>query len=236
MSTFLQLCQDVSRESGTIPGVAPSTTVGNTDRLAKIVSWTQQGYNRIQTHRNDWRWLNREGELTVLPNTQRTTKASLTEEGVSVSRFSTWLFDPEHGEGSWSAYETSQGVTNERPLRFEPWHFFYRYRLRGPVDANPPVRFSIDNQDRIVVDPVPTTQWTIRCRFKASPQNLAADDDVPEMPDQFHQLIVWRALMFLGQFDESRIQTPMWTEDFYAMLSELVRQQTPKVQLGEPLA
>ncbi|MEO0504440.1 MAG: hypothetical protein AAFZ14_14020 [Pseudomonadota bacterium] len=236
MATFLQLCQDVSRESGTIPGVAPSTTVGNTDRLAKIVSWTSQAYTRIQTARNDWRWLNREGELTLLANTRRTTKASLAEDGVPASRFATWLYDPEQGEGSWSAYETSQGVANERPLRFEHWHFFYRYRLRGPEDTNPPVRFSIDNQDRVVVDPVPTTEWTMRCRFKAGPQTLAADDDVPEMPEQFHQMIVWRALMFLANFDEATTQLPEWKGNYEALYGKIVQQQTPPVYLGEPMA
>ena len=56
--TFLELCQEVADESGTVAGVPSFTTVSNaTGRLAKVVRWTRNAYRDIQNERSDWKWM-----------------------------------------------------------------------------------------------------------------------------------------------------------------------------------
>ena len=42
MANFLALCQKTARESGTIEGVLPSTVVGQSGRLLKVVNWVNR--------------------------------------------------------------------------------------------------------------------------------------------------------------------------------------------------
>ncbi len=62
MTTYLGLCQDVSRESGVVDGVVPTTVVGQTDELAEVVAWTAQAWTDIQNMRSAWLWMRTEWE------------------------------------------------------------------------------------------------------------------------------------------------------------------------------
>ena len=58
--TFLELCQRVDEESGTVAGGQPTTVTGQSGRLKTIVQWTAEAYQRIQTMRSTWLWLETE--------------------------------------------------------------------------------------------------------------------------------------------------------------------------------
>ncbi|KKK65505.1 hypothetical protein LCGC14_2973440, partial [marine sediment metagenome] len=57
MSTYLQLSQDVARESGTVSGTNPTAVASQTGRLLKIVEWVAQAWVEIQNLHADWRWM-----------------------------------------------------------------------------------------------------------------------------------------------------------------------------------
>ena len=56
--TFLKICQDIARESGTV--AAPLSTVAVTDKwTAKIVAWGRRAWIDIQNAHESWRFLRR---------------------------------------------------------------------------------------------------------------------------------------------------------------------------------
>ena len=56
MSTFLELTQDLHRESGAA-GSAPSTVVGQTGEAQRLVKWIQRADLQIQKLWHDWEFL-----------------------------------------------------------------------------------------------------------------------------------------------------------------------------------
>lgn len=233
--TFLELCQEVARESGTVPGTGkPQTVSGNTNRLANIVSWTNEAYDRIQTESDNWRWLSAEFESPLISGAQRYTAVSL---GIS-SRFSHWMPESEGRRSGFTIWNTTTGRVGEGDLAYLNWYDFRRTCLRGDPDDNAgtPSYFSIDDQDRLVFYPIPNDTFTITGQYYKAPQELTADDDVPEMPSRFHRAIKWRALVQLVVFDESPEQFSAWDQYEKKIMADLRRQQQPRFRVAGPLA
>jgi hypothetical protein len=85
-------------------------------------------------------------------------------------------------------------------IPYEQWRASY---LRGVHDANKPVQWSIAPDRSLVVGPKPDQAYMIRGEYQRGPQILAADSDIPIMPDQYHDAITWRACMMLAAHDEA---------------------------------
>lgn len=233
MSTFLQLVQDVARESGTVPNIGdPTTLLGATGRNLRIVNWVRDAYTDIQNDRADWRWLEAEFSGQTISGTQEYNSAAM---GIS-SRFSKWIFDPGEDDGYWSIYLTSDGVAEEGLLQYRDWHYMRRHILIGTQSSAKPVYITVRPDQSLVLYPTPDAAYTIRGRYYKAPQTLSVDADTPEMPAQFHRLIQWKALMLMGAFDEAMEQMPAWTMEYQRIMQKLVTHQSPRVKLGGPLA
>ncbi len=233
MSSYLELCQAVARDSGTVSDLtAPSTVASQTGRLLRIVNWTAEAYSDIQRKRDDWRWLRREFDGETLATVQRYALNLTTE------RFKHWVFESEDGNDTFSIYKTSEGQSTEGWLRYVPWDEFRRAYLFGPRadDTGKPRVISVDPAAQLVFYPIPDAVYTIRGEFYRGPQILAANADVPEMPLAHHDAIKWQALILLGVFDEAPDQIPAWAAFLGEHMAALVRKQTPRIRLPGPLA
>lgn len=233
--TFLELCQAVARESGTIPGSGkPLTVIGQTGRLQRIVGWTNDAYRRIQTSSDDWRWLTTEFEASLIYGTQRYTAVSL---GIT-TRFAHWVHRGERGAADFTIYATADGQATEGEVIYAPWRDFRNAFLRGSAAsmAGKPGYWTVDDQDRIVVHPTPDVACTMRGLYYKAPQALAADGDIPEMPEQFHAAIQWAALVQLATFDEASEQIGMFESYRADIMADLRRKQLPEFRLCGALA
>jgi hypothetical protein len=221
--TYLELVRRVALESGTLPDSAvPATTAGLTGRPALLASWVQQAWRDIQNRRSHWRWMRAEWQGALVAGTQRYTPAAL-----GIVRFGEWVHVDEHGMPVATLYRGDP--SDEGRMRMVPWHAFYTRFLRGVSQQDRPGWYSEDGEGRLVVAPVPDGAYTMRGLYRKAPQELAADGDVPEMPARFHDLIVWRALLMLAAYDEAGNQVPMWDMRAREIMSDLERDQLPKV-------
>lgn len=240
MATFLALCQKVASESGTIPGptAKPTTVVGQTDRLGKIVRWTNDAWRQIQNAHASWLWMKSEFSGPTVAGTQRYAynAAGFTDTNASaaISRFAEWLYN-EHGDSGFSLYD-STGVATEQPLTFMPWDQFY-LTLRGMQTSARPGYISITPDLKLALYKKPDAVYTIRGRYRKDVQELTADADIPECPTRFHDAIVDTALLMLGTHDESPTQIPLWQMRKSFNFCNLERDQLPRVQFSSgPLA
>lgn len=232
---FLQLAQEVARESGTVPGEGkPATVVGQTGRLGDIVRWTKQAWVDIQNYRSGWRWMLAEWEGNTVAAQQRYTTV---EMGIA-SRFGEWHHVDNEKNSVTSAYLTATGVSDAGRLIYFPFTDFYTNYIARPEPTNGRPRvYSVDSQQRLVLSAIPDADYTLRGLYRKSAQGLAIDADLPEMPERFHSLIVDKALIYLGANDESQVQLPLWDLRFRAQMSELERDQLPTVTLAiSPIA
>jgi len=233
MSTFLELCQAVARDSGTVSDLtSPSAVTGQTGRLLRIVNWTAEAYGDIQRRRDDWRWLRKEFEGATLATVRRYAL------NVTTERFKHWVFESEDGNDTFSVYKTSEGQSTEGWLQYVPWDEFRRTYMFGSVadDTRKPTHISVDPASQLVLWPIPDAVYTIRGEYYRGPQILAADSDTPEMPLAHHEAIKWQALILMGTFDEAVEQVPAWAEFLKWHIAALERKHTPRIQLPGPLA
>lgn len=234
MTTFLKLCQNVARESGTFPNVGdPSSTQSQTGRLARLVEWVRSAYEEIQL-RHPWRWLQGEFSGTVIANTQRYGAAAL---GID-ERFEDWIVTDEKGRNTVTLYKSSEGQDTEGYLQHVSWDEFRRTYLVGSnaSQTGKPIYFSVDQDQNVVLYPIPDAEYVLRGMYHKAPQILAADAETPEMPAAFHKVIEWRALMLLGTFDEAFEQFPIWEQRYRELMHRLELSQLPQIETSGPLA
>lgn len=240
MSTFLELAQQVASESGTMSGTVPNAVTGQTGRLAKIVRWTNQAYRSIQNAHAQWRWLQGRFSGPTVAGQQGYAGTDFTDvdSAATITRFAEWVYTGDEREDRFSLYDPSIGAADETILRFLTWDDFYALRMRGAVstEQDRPGFFTIAPTNKLLLSKLPDKVYTVRGQYRKSPQELAADGDIPEMPTRFHDLIVDVALEYLGTSDEAVVQIPLWRLRKFQKFSELERDQLPTIRLAGPLA
>ena len=112
--------------------------------------------------------------------------------------------------GRSTAAPASVTGANERAARLFDWvadawrvqldefRSVYVYRTWG--DATP-IAWTFDESNQLLVAPKPALAYKLRIEYWKSPTELAADTDEPDMPEQYHRLLVWRALQNVAMFD-----------------------------------
>jgi hypothetical protein len=201
MATFLSLCADLARESGTI-SPAPTSVVGQTGRQAKAVSWIATAWRLIQNAHADWRFLKGEWSGALVPD-QTTYSASTW----NIDRFAEWRGDRREGRcGVYrptTLYDPDIGQSDEGELRqisYEEWRFSYD---RGTHDAMRPIVYAIAPDETIRFGPKPDKAYVARGEYLKTAQILAANEDAPDMPARFHDVIWCRAIMLMSDSDEA---------------------------------
>lgn len=224
MATFLELVQRVARDSGTVSGGQPSTVSGQTGRLAKIVEWTRDAWLKIQNRHVAWLWMQDEFEIETISGTQRYT-------GAAIPRWGAWATTGHPGDEAFWLYRTSLGRADEGILRFLPWETFRGTQLRGAPQTGHPLYFSISPAQELVLSPIPDAAFTVTGPMRKSPQDLAANDDVPEMPTRHHLVIAALAQRLLAAHDEAGAMQLAWRAEWDTLLSDIERDQLPQIRI-----
>lgn len=225
---LLQIAQMAARESGTVSGNLPSSVANQTGRLLKIVNWCITAWTSIQNSRNAWRWMQGEfqGNLTI--GTQRYTAASF-----QLNRWAEWIT----ADDTVTVYKASLGVSDERELPFLPWDMFKRMYTRGVQQQDRPLHYSISPAGEFCVGPIPDAAYVVKGEYRKSPQILANNSDIPEMPERFHELIAWEALLLLAEHDEGELHIAVALRRHRQLMGDLERDQLPQLRITSgPLA
>lgn len=224
MATFLELCRRLASESGTVSGSGqPASVTGNTGRLEKIVNWVVEAWRLIQTQQSSWDFRRIDFQSNLLVGTSAYTAASF-----SISNFSNWVQDTE----SFTLYDPSLGVGDESVVRYLDWKRFKLLYLRGVQVSAKPVYYTVDQNRRILFGPLPDKAYIVKGSYIRSPQILAANNDVPICPEEFHSVIVWRALMLLAEHDEADYQRQQANIKFKEVLSTMGVTELPEMRIS----
>ncbi len=218
---FLELCQEVAAESGTVAGVPSFTTVaGATGRLADVVRWTRNAYRDIQNERTDWLWMRKVFTKSLVIN-----QTAYTDDAWALD-VATWMPDTSD-ESSISIYDPALGVADEGAIRQISWHDWRQRYARGFHDANRPTEWAINPQGALVFGNKPDKAYTVVGEYRMNPQMLAVDADIPEMPAAYHGLIVGEALRLMARGDEAFNVLVEKSQQYERLRQPLVHNQTP---------
>jgi len=238
MATYLTLSNDLARESG-LSGAAASisaVTVQSGQAL-RVVEWVQRSYKDIQ-NRHNWRWLRSTWTVNTVASDDTYAFGDCTDDRLAalITRFKCWWPYDECGAPNVKRYLTSGGVGGEGWMTFLPWSNFRAIYKIGTQNNGQPVNFTIDPQNQLVLGPKPDAIYTISGEYQMSAQILAADGDTPEVPSDYHDLIVWYALEKYGRFSAAPEALAQAQRESSRLMRQLEANQLPSIALGGPLA
>lgn len=172
---FRELCQGYVKELGIAGGVGPSTVANQTGEMANVVRWIADAALWIDNLWRDWKYLWTEYTGTL------TGQSLLLDDVREIDRSSVWL---------------DHGTVNARNLTFMEWSALREYRNRT-TQTGTPVYFSVAPNKALYLDR-PVTNQSIRFEYWKRPTRLTEDGDIPDLPEEYHRIILARAAIMYG--------------------------------------
>jgi hypothetical protein len=238
MSTFLQLAQKLRRQCISNNASGPDSVLNQTGLLEKVVEWVADSYQEIQIRYPNWRWMKSDFTLQTVAGTDAYAYGACvdTNTTTAISRFACWwlqdLQDPP------KLHLTATGFSDQGWLTYLPYNQFRSYYKFGArqTEQKRPVHISIDDADRIVIGPKPDAIYTVSAQYQRGPQKLLADNDTPDMPDRFHDLIMYYAMERYGVNSIAAEKIAEANLHSHRLMQALEQSQLPEMVFGGPLA
>lgn len=232
MSTFLELVNLARQEAG-IQGGDLTSLSNLTTESNRIKGWVQREWVRVQAEHPDWQFLRVRNEFTTTPGkgSYTATEAGAVD-GDGNPIMADWKRDSFRlaTAGSNYADEAILGF-----MTFENFRNLYQYgQMRSSTSK--PVVFTVDPQKVLWLGQTPNGSYVVPHEFYRTPQKLAADTDVPLMPERFHELIAFRALKAYGIFMSAPEVIARADTEISRIYPSLLLDQLPPMMTGDPLA
>lgn len=219
--TFLELARKAAQESGTVGASAqPVTVAGQTGRLGKITGWTADAWGDIQRSRRGWLWMQGEWTGATFSGVSAYTGAQL-----GATRWAEWSIRDD-------VFLRAAGEDTEDRLTYQKWDFLREARRYGSGIGDParPIEWGVHPDGRLLLWPTPDAAYTLRGVYRRGHQRLVADGDVPEMPEDYHDLIWLGALAKIALFDEAAQIAPAYANIYRGMMLDLCNAQLPEIE------
>jgi hypothetical protein len=205
VSTNLELCRAFRSTAG-LTGSGPVTVEGQSGILLRVVDAIRNAWLRIQNHPKDWDWMWGEYALTVTENID---DYVLTNVG-KIHR------------DSISLYKISVGVSDRQVIQFMDWDAFKRAFNTVTATNDRPNVMTVKPNGEVRIYPKPDDSYKLEFEYQKAPQVFAGNDDVPGLPEAFHEIIKHKALVDYGGFEEAPEVEVAATRAYLEMLNALV--------------
>ena len=189
MSDFVTLTQELRQIAG-LSGTGPADVASATGLELQLVRHVRDAWLAIQTVHKDWKWMWKEYEIPSpgsgpLQTIGNTTDYILTD----VRKFWTNTF---------ISYKTSLGTTDRQRMTFVPWEAYRRRYAVANVTASRPIQCTrMPNGNLRVYKP--DDIYSIEFEIQKRAQVLLVNADIPDIPADYHPLIIYEALKIFGK-------------------------------------
>jgi len=217
MSTNLELVQELVTELG-IGGAnqgatVPDTVIGQTGQLWNAVNWIKQANNNINLMWSDWRFLAVEYAETLSIGSADVPAHSGEETVKKWDRSSFWI---------------DLSLTSVGALEWLSWEDFRSYVLPGPASTNTKPSVITQKRDGTLLLNAPcNSTYALTAEFYKRPDLLATENDVPEMPEEFHRLIVCEAAIKYGNKEAAAEVISGMEAEYDYLMAKLQTDQLP---------
>lgn len=117
---------------------------------------------------------------------------------LGAARFGRWRLD----DDTYSPYlyisSAANSLWNLGYYQLDEFRSLYVYSVWG---NSTPIGWTFDESNNLLLGPAPALAYKLRQEYWMEPSELLLDADVPDMPNRFHMLLVWRALQEAAMFD-----------------------------------
>lgn len=222
--TRLVLTKKLGQWSGQLlPSKITDTVTPDDDQVADMVEYIDQAWLDIQLSQSNWAWMiNRSVDAVALSADNRVlTMATIDATARAVVPFIDRDFSPER----YLLLKHPTTATVHRAV-FVDYEVFRGYLDRGSRPTQRATRYTIRKNGDLEFDPIPDVAYTLNCDWIHVPVEMATDSATPDMPNHFHRLVVWWALMHNMDVDLSkRYKTA--ERQYKRMLNRLNIEQLP---------
>lgn len=209
---FIQLARMARKRVG-LQGTGPSS-VSTTGYDAALVAYVQDAWADIQNERNQWRWMRSEASFMTSSGNGEYLLGSIFSPGY---RFNRW-----HKDTCYTLYNSKW-----TKVRFVEYDKFIEL-TQNQTEEGKVSYYTIRPQDSALLFNTPDAPYSIKIDYQKSLQELVSDADVPELPDQFHRLIIYGAVMNYSEELGRQGKFNYYSIKYTRMLNLLMRNQLPK--------
>lgn len=216
---FLELVRDLYKESGeSFSGGATAVTAdGSTVSYDDLVAgWINEAWLKIQREHMNWKWMWSEWELTLNTADQDYTLPTPTGTNSAIKHI-----DWSSGVTIWTAgspddYSEVRHVQHKMSPR--------RYRAQN---STKPSYCDVLPNGKLRLNCVPDQAYVIGGEGYRAPWKMTANTDIPDMPENYHKLIVWVALMDHARWEASPDQLQVGMVEMNELFMQLREDQLP---------
>ena len=249
----LQLVQQLARNSG---DYRPIDRISYSGIIGSYAGWIDDAWRDLQSG-GLWRWMRGTAVAFASEGQSRIhwSRCYDQDTGLRIPTFNQWrteieggidfpryvrVDDADVGEDGQIANPLSALTKNyglELVVPYATWDSWRAAYDLGQDFRGAPSLVSVSPNNDLVVGPRPSdgTHYRIRMDYFKGPNVLVEDDDEPELPQQFHMLIVYDALLHVGH-DRARQELVDSSREFSSqMRSQLEAAQTEQVTFAGPL-
>lgn len=224
---YLQLINRARVECG-VSGGALTTAQGLTGEAARFANWVNAAWVDLQTSKDDWQFMLEDFEFTT---TAQDPFYAASDVGLG-STFANWKRD------SFRCSTSGQNYLDEQLMNYMEYPTYrnlYRYGNMRTTYARPVV-VSIAPDKSLAFGAVPDRAYVIGGQYFVKPVDLSADTDTPTVPERFHLLMVYRAMMYYGGFEAAPEVFARGETEYNRLYKRLEVDQLPTIVSGPPLA
>ena len=117
----------------------------------------------------------------------------------------------------------------ELPLPFMAWEAFRNSYSQPAAYPGTPRLISEDNTGRWQLYPAPQQRYTIKFDYVRTPQILSAYNDIPKgLNDDFMDVIMWKAIIYYGEYNEQPSIVVRATKHYKDLLARLEQKNREK--------
>lgn len=225
--TFLELCAALHREAG-ISGTAPSSVVSQVGEANRLVNWVADAWSDIQMSRTDWTFMR--GTFTFQTEQGKYSYTTLECNIPTVGRFRNFDYN------KMRIYQNTLGVSDQTKLNPSFYEDYLDEYLTGQQVQSRPICFAVQPENKnLLLGYIPNTVYTVTGEYHKKPQVLAAHDDVPDIPSEYHMMIVWEALKSYANFESAPEVLGQAEKKLKPYKSAMIQDFLPQVKLGRSM-
>ena len=228
--TFLELVQKASLRADPLVA-APTTTVSQVGKALAFVNWVNDAWMDIQHKHPDWLFMRSSFTVNTTSGNGNYLFSACTDvaTAVAIAAFRSW-----HKE-TLKIYLTSGGVSGERTLPYIPYKSWYSVYNTNTQTNNTPVLFTIANDRSLNLAPKPNGIFTVTGEYQKSATLLSGNSATPSLPTEYHDAIVYRALMFYSMSEETSFMYQTAETEYKRLVGRMTLSQLPEIDMADPL-
>jgi hypothetical protein len=207
MSTYLELLDQLHRDCGAA-GSEPAAVTGLRGEAKRLANWIIQADNYVQLKWVNWKFLRATYSVATVASTATAAKPATLKY---------WDFK--------TFFMIEPGETDKNPIGAIEYDKVKADILDTSEDI--PSRVIVMPDNSLLFEPVPDAAYTILADYYTVPTLLAANSDISDIPPEYHQIIIGRALILYANFENAPEIKDQGEEIYTEQLALLENDQLP---------